>query len=43
MLVDKSVIEGLEPVVEGFKIFNNDWAAKPEFNAKIFEKITGIK
>ena len=27
MIIDKKEIKGLEPVAEGYKIFNNDWTA----------------
>lgn len=27
MIIDKKEIEGLEPVTEGYKVFNNDWTA----------------
>lgn len=27
MIIDRKQIEGLEPVAEGYKIFNNDWTA----------------
>ena len=27
MIVDRSVLNGLLPVAEGYKIFNNDWTA----------------
>ena len=27
MIIDRKEIEGLEPVAEGYKIFNNDWTA----------------
>lgn len=27
MIVDRSILNGLSPVAEGYKIFNNDWTA----------------